>query len=85
MKCDRNVEAAIFDNGGSLDLMAPFSGLEAEAVIFHAERGNFSRPYYEALAARAPRTRVEGVDGSHLFPMEEPRLVLDRIERLFAT
>lgn len=82
LKCDREVEAAIFQNGGSLDLMEPFARLRPELVILHAERGNFSRPYYEELARRAPNARVEGVEGNHLFPMEEPKIVIDWIERM---
>jgi len=82
LKCDRDVEAAIFDNGGTLDLMPRIGDLAAEVLILHAGRGGFSRPYYELLASRAPRARVEGVDAGHLFPMDEPRLVLDAVARL---
>jgi len=82
LKCDREVEAAIFQNGGSLDLMETFARLAPELVILHAQRGNFSRPYYEELARRAPNARVEGVEGNHLFPMEEPKIVIDWIERM---
>ena len=84
LKCNREVEAAIFDSGGSLDLMPRIGELKAELVILHAGRSGFSRPYYEALASRAPNARVEGVDAGHLFPMDEPGLVIDRVERLMA-
>jgi pimeloyl-ACP methyl ester carboxylesterase len=82
LKCAREVEGAIFASAGMFDLMEAFAGLAPELVILHAGRGNFSRPYYEALARRAPNARVEGVDGQHLFPMEEPRIVVEWIERL---
>ncbi|MEZ4334461.1 MAG: alpha/beta hydrolase [Myxococcota bacterium] len=81
LKCRREVEAAIFDNGGSLDLMPRIDGLSAEILILHAARGGFSRPYYEALAGRAPRARVASVDAGHLFPMDEPALVIDAVRR----
>ncbi len=84
LKCDREVEAAIFDSGGSLDLMPQIGELKAELLILHAGRSGFSRPYYEELARRAPNARVEGVDAGHLFPMDEPGLVIDWIERLMA-
>lgn len=84
LKCDRNVEAAIFDSGGSLDLMPRIGELTAELLILHAGRSGFSRPYYEELASRAPNARVDGVDAGHLFPMDEPGLVIDRVERLMA-
>lgn len=82
LKCPREVEAAIFDNGASLDLMARMDSLSAELLILHAARSGFSKPYYEALAERAPRASVESVDAGHLFPMDEPRLVLEAIDRL---
>ncbi len=84
LKCDREIEAAIFDSGGSLDLMPRIGELKAELLILHAGRSGFSRPYYEELASRAPRARVDGVDAGHLFPMEEPGLVIGWIERLMA-
>lgn len=80
--CDREVEAAIFDNGGTLDLMPRFDRLRAELLILYAAKSGFSRPYYEALARRAPNARVETVDAGHLFPMDEPPLVIDAIRRL---
>lgn len=82
--CDREVEAAIFDNGGTLDLMPRIDSLSSELLILHAGRSGFSRPYYEELAARAPRARVEGVDAGHLFPMDDPALVLGAIDRFLA-
>lgn len=81
LKCRREVEAAIFDNGGTLDLMPRIASLSAELLILHAARSGFSRPYYEELARRAPRARVESVDAGHLFPMDEPALVIDAVER----
>ena len=84
LKCDREVEAAIFDSGGSLDLMPRIGELKAELLILHAGRSGFSRPYYEELASRTPRARVDGVDAGHLFPMEEPGLVIGWIEHLGA-
>jgi len=82
LKCAREVEAAIFDQGGSLDLMPRMPDLKAELLILHAARSGFSRPYYEEIARHAPRGRVEGVDAGHLFPMDAPELVLEAVERL---
>lgn len=80
--CDREVEAAIFDNGGMLDLGPSIDRLTSELLILYAAKSGFSRPYYEELARRAPHARVETVDAGHLFPMDEPGLVIDAIERL---
>ena len=82
LKCAPEVEGAIFASAGLFDLMEPFARLAPELVILHAGRGSFSRPYYEALARRAPNARVESVDGQHLFPMEAPQIVIDWIERM---
>lgn len=82
LKCDREVEAAIFDQGGTLDLMPRIDSLAPELSILHAAKSHFSLPYYQELARRAPRGRVESVDGDHLFPMDAPELVLARIDGL---
>lgn len=84
LRCDREVEAAIFDNGGSLDVGDRMGSLAAELVILHARRSGFSLPYYQTLAERAPKGRVESVDAGHLFVMDEPALVVDWIERMLA-
>jgi pimeloyl-ACP methyl ester carboxylesterase len=80
LKCDPQMEAAIFEQGRSLDVFAIAPQIEARTRLLHAARGNFTRDGYDELAARMPDARVEVCDGGHLFPMEQPELVLERIE-----
>lgn len=82
LKCAREVEAAIFETGGTLDLMDHVSRVSADVRILHAKQGNFSRSVYEQLVAQMPNGHVETVDAGHLFPLEEPELVLSRVEEM---
>ncbi len=82
LKCDREIEAAIFDGGGTDELIGEVESVSAEVVFLHAQRGNFSRAFYETVSARMPRARVESVAAGHLFPLEQPHLVIERIEEM---
>jgi len=80
LKCDPQMEAAIFEHGHSLDIFALAPQIEPRTRLVLAARGNFTREVYDDLAARMPDARVEVCEGGHLFPMEQPELVLERIE-----
>lgn len=79
LKCAGSVEAAVFEQGGSLDLRPLVPSIEATTHFIHAARGNFDRAVYDDLAERMPRATVETLDVGHLVPMEEPQRVADRI------
>lgn len=76
LKCKPEVEAAVFSNAAMSDLFTNADKVSADVTFLHAERGNFSRETYNALAGRMPSARVEGLDVGHLFPLEEPERVL---------
>jgi len=76
LKCPREVEAAIFDRGGSLDPFPHVHRVTASTLFLRAARGNFSRETYQALADAMPDARVEDADAGHLVPMERPDLVI---------
>ena len=80
LKCDPQMEAAIFEQGPSLDVFAMAPQIDIRTRLVFAAGGNFTRDVYDDLAARMPDARVEVCDGGHLFPMEQPELVLERIE-----
>jgi len=82
LKCDREIEAAIFDGGAEGDLGREVEAVRAEVVFLHAQRGSFSREFYETVAARMSHARVESVSAGHLFPLEEPHLVIERAEAM---
>ena len=85
LKCPGADEAAVFEQGETLDLDAWTAGLSAPALWLWAARGNFSRTRYEALAATMRRARVVPVAAGHLIPMERPELVAEAARRLLAT
>ncbi len=79
LKCAREAEAAVFGGGGTLDLTEHVGAMQAEVRILHALQGDFSRSVYDRLAGQMPNARVESVDVGHLFPMEQPELVLAHV------
>lgn len=85
LKCDREVEASIFEGSGMIDFFARAGSISAEVLFLHAGRGNFSVEAYEALAAEMPKAWVEPLDAGHLFPLEEPERVLAAVDALAGT
>lgn len=84
LKCDRDVEASIFEAGGLGSEFEGASRVTAEVVFLHAQRGNFPLETFRSIAAQMPRSRVESLDVGHLFPMEEPERVLQFVEKCLA-
>jgi pimeloyl-ACP methyl ester carboxylesterase len=82
LKCDREVEAAIFEAGASVDPIPGLGEVTADVLFVHAARGNFSRPFYEQVASEIQRARVESLDGGHLFPLEAPDRVPSLVDAL---
>jgi pimeloyl-ACP methyl ester carboxylesterase len=82
LKCDREVEAAIFDVGGASASIEASPSPAAEVVFVHAGRGNFSREHFTDLAAQMTNARVIGLDAGHLFPLEDPEPVLTLVDEL---
>jgi pimeloyl-ACP methyl ester carboxylesterase len=80
LKCHPEVEAAVFQNGPSMDIFALAPEIATRTRILHAARGNFPLAGFEALAERMPHASLESCDVGHLFAMEQPEFVLDRIE-----
>lgn len=81
LKCPREVEAAIFDGGGSLDIFREIEGMETPTRLLWARRGDFPLQIYEMLASRMRAGSIEEADIGHLAPMEEPEFVCDTILR----
>lgn len=80
LKCDPEAEAAVFEQGRSVDTFSLVEDIDSRTRIVHAAAGNFSLELYAELAGRMPRAEVESIDCGHLFAMERPELVLERIE-----
>lgn len=76
LKCHPEVEAAVFDNGRSIQPFAFASQVDARTTILHASGGYFSKDVLTDLAAALPNGTVQSAAGGHLFPMERPEEVL---------
>jgi pimeloyl-ACP methyl ester carboxylesterase len=83
LKCDRTVEAAIFEGDGIDGTPDIVPQVSARVVFVHALRGNFSAETYETVARTMPDASVQSLDADHLFPLEEPHRVLELIESSF--
>jgi pimeloyl-ACP methyl ester carboxylesterase len=82
LKCPGAVEAAVFEQGEAIDLMAWTRDLPPPVLWLWARHGNFPLPYCELLADSMRRGRVEAVDTGHLVPMQRPDLVAEAARRL---
>jgi len=84
LKCPPEVEATIFEGGGSVDVLGRAGELEPPALVLWAQGGNFPRAHFEDLASRMQRGAVRTVDAGHLVPMEKPGLVADEVRAFSA-
>jgi pimeloyl-ACP methyl ester carboxylesterase len=84
LKCPGAVEAAVFEQGEALDLMAWTRDLPSPVLWLWARQGNFPLPYYEMLAASMQKGWVEAVDAGHLVPMQRPDLVATAARQLLS-
>ena len=62
LKCRREVEAAVFEGSGELDLEREAARVEAPTLFLWARNGNFPRAGYERIVSRRPRSRIDEVD-----------------------
>jgi pimeloyl-ACP methyl ester carboxylesterase len=76
LKCPGAIEAAVFGGSVDLDIFALARRVEVPTLFLWAERGDFSRPLYELIAASMRAARVAPVDCGHLVPMQRPDLVV---------
>ena len=79
LKCPGEVEATVFEMGGSIDSFELARGVRVPTLILWAARGDFPRATYLALGARMRDARVRDVDAGHLVPMERPELVVKEV------
>lgn len=83
LKCDREVEAAVFDRGPASGWSVDVSGVRGRVVFVHARRGNFSADYYREVARPMADARVLSEDLDHLFPLEVPERVVALVDERF--
>jgi len=76
LKCSGEVEATIYENNLSVDVMALLPKLEAPAAVVWARRGHFPRAHMEALASAMRRGVLREAPTGHFVPMEDPSWVV---------
>jgi pimeloyl-ACP methyl ester carboxylesterase len=79
LKCPGEVEAAVFGNGASIDVLDVARRAHALATVLWARRGDFPFAVYERVFGEMERADVRAVDAGHLIPMERPDLVVDAV------
>jgi pimeloyl-ACP methyl ester carboxylesterase len=75
LACPPEIEAAIFEAAGSLDVLELASKVSVPALVLWARAGNFPYTHFETLAAQMPMAELRVADAGHLVPMENPELV----------
>jgi pimeloyl-ACP methyl ester carboxylesterase len=81
LACPPEIEAAIFDANGSLDVLEVASKVRVPALILWARAGNFPYSHFESLAAQMSASELRVADAGHLVPMENPELVVREVLR----
>lgn len=81
LACAPEVEAAIFEMTGTVDLFERAPRVNVPVHIVRAAGGFFPPDLFQALAARLPRGTLSDLDGGHLLPMEMPEVVADMLIR----
>ncbi len=77
LKCNPHTEAAIYELG-TTEVVDNLDAITAPVRILEATQSRF-RPAYEALRQSAARFGFQGIDGSHLAPMEFPETLAQAI------
>jgi len=78
LACSGEIEAAIFEHTGGVDVMAAAMGVAAPTWVVRAGRGYLPAELFEELCRHLPAGRYLELDGGHLLPMEAP----DRVAEL---
>jgi pimeloyl-ACP methyl ester carboxylesterase len=79
LKCSGEVEGTIFASSRDFDPWVIAPRVDAPTLVVRAQRGDFPRDIFDALAAAIPDGRLREVDAGHLIPMERPDLVVDEV------
>ncbi|MFQ5699699.1 MAG: alpha/beta fold hydrolase [Myxococcota bacterium] len=72
LKCSGEVEAAVYEAGGSLDAFPYAARIRCPVLIQRASESQFPLEVYERFAEPIPDARIETIEGSHLIVMERP-------------
>jgi pimeloyl-ACP methyl ester carboxylesterase len=81
LACPPEIEAAIFEANGSLDVLELASQVRVPALVLWARAGNFPYAHFEKLSTRMAAGELRVADAGHLVPMENPELVVREVLR----
>lgn len=84
LKCKGEVEAAVYEAGGTMDPFAHAARIRCPLLIQRASDSQFPLEVYERFAEPIPKSRIEEIRGSHLVLMEHPDTVADSLLRFSA-
>jgi pimeloyl-ACP methyl ester carboxylesterase len=84
LKCAGEVEATIYEMGGTMDVFGAAPNVRAHVLIVRGTRSHFPRFVFEALADGMPHAALEEIEGSHLLVMEHPDEIAERLLRFAA-
>jgi pimeloyl-ACP methyl ester carboxylesterase len=79
--CPPEIEAAIFEGNGSLDVFELASKLRVPALVLWARAGDFPYTHFEHLAGQMAGSELRVADAGHLMVMENPELVVREVLR----
>jgi pimeloyl-ACP methyl ester carboxylesterase len=75
LKCPSAVEAAVFEEGRALDVLALADGHPTPTLWMRAGRGSFPADWCRSLAAQMRACEYLDLDVGHLVVMEQPEVV----------
>lgn len=79
LACPPEIEAAVFEFSGELDVLERARNVRIPARILWARDGIFPYAHYETLVSRMARAELRVADSGHLVPMENPELVVREV------
>jgi len=79
--CPPEVEAAIFEQSGSLDVFDYAERVHAPSLVVRATGGFLPQALFEALAEALPNGRLIESPAGHLLPLEDPKGTAELLRR----
>jgi pimeloyl-ACP methyl ester carboxylesterase len=81
LACPPEIEAAIFEGNGSLDVLELASKVRVPALVLWARAGDFPYTHFQELASQMAGSELRVADAGHLVVMENPELVVREVMR----
>jgi pimeloyl-ACP methyl ester carboxylesterase len=79
LKCPPDIEASVYEAGPNFHIFSEVQQLRTKTTIYRATHGYSSAALIERLAAASEHLELVTIEGGHLVPMTDPRLVAERL------